>query len=78
MGKMYRTPEDRARKLAIERVRKKVTGGYCVPHCAVCGHEYTDDELLAEEFVWSVGAGHSVQICKGCLAAYLGGVMLCA
>ena len=51
MGKMYRTPEDRARRQAIERVRKKVSGGYCVPHCAVCGHEYTDEELLAEDFI---------------------------
>lgn len=78
MENTYRTPEERARKLAIARKRKKVTGGYCVPHCAVCGHEYTDEELLAEDFIYSVGVGHSVQICKGCLAAYLGGVILCA
>lgn len=78
MNKKYRTPEEMERKRLVERARRKVTGGFGVPRCAVCGHVYTDEELLAESFIYSAGRGHAVQVCKEHLAAYLGGVILCA
>lgn len=62
------SPLEKARKDALRRIRKKVTGGFGEPKCTVCGKAFTEEELLAEDFVWSVGHGTSAQFHRECFA----------
>ena len=68
MPSKYVSPEEKARKDALRRVIRKVTGGFCFgnPKCAACGKEFTESELLAEDLIWSVGHGTSAQYHRGC------------
>lgn len=61
------SPEERNRKAALARIKKKVSGGvFGMPKCAVCGREFTERELLAEDLVWAVGKAGSVQFRPAC------------
>lgn len=67
---------DPERKRLLARKRKKMGAELFGPRCAVCGHVYTEEEILAESFIYSVGRGSSIQLCHGCLREYLSGGLL--
>lgn len=62
MPSKHVSPEEQARKKALNRAIKKMTGGFIFgrPKCAACGKEFSEDELLAEDLIWSVGHGMAV------------------
>lgn len=61
---MIDSPE---KKELLRRMRKKVTGSdFATPRCALCHREFTEDELLKQSFIFSVGHAGGVQFCPAC------------
>jgi len=64
----YVSKEERQRKAAISRSIKKITNGYGfgIPKCAICGKEFTEQEIIDENLVYAVGRGHAAQMHVPC------------
>jgi hypothetical protein len=67
------SPDEKRKQSAISKVKKKVSGAtFGMPKCALCGREFSEKELLAEDFVWSVGKAGSVQFHPACFKKEFG------
>lgn len=70
---MKRSTLDTDRKKELEKMRKKVGGGFGAIRCACCRREFSEDEILAADFVYSVGKSGGVQYCHDCFKKLFSG-----
>ena len=67
--------DDRQYKERLKRARRRIGEGLTPAKCAVCGHVFTDREIMDEDLVYSVSHLNAVQYCKDCFRkSFLGGV----
>lgn len=71
-------PAERQYKERVRRARCRIGESLTPAKCCICGHVFTDEEILNEDLVFSVGKGHAIQFCKACFKEqYLGGGKSC-
>lgn len=63
---MKRSMIDPDRKKALAKMRRKVGGDFGAIRCACCRREFSEDEILAADFVYAVGRSGAVQYCHDC------------